>query len=55
MPRKVGDRYACEKCGAELIYEKPCVCAEGKPHAEICCGTQMKLARPLASPEKGKK
>jgi hypothetical protein len=43
MPRKAGDRYVCEKCGAKLVYEKPCPCPEGMPHSEICCGQQMKL------------
>lgn len=43
MPRKAGDRYVCEKCGATLVYEKPCPCPEGMPHSEICCGQQMKL------------
>jgi hypothetical protein len=43
MPRKAGDRYACEKCGAELVYEKPCPCPPTMPHVEICCGQQMKL------------
>lgn len=42
MPRKVGDRYTCEKCGAVLVYEKPCPCPESMPHSEICCGEQMK-------------
>lgn len=41
MPRRVGDRYRCEKCGAELVYEKPCPCPEDMPHSEICCGQQM--------------
>jgi hypothetical protein len=42
MPRKAGDRYVCEKCGATLVYEKACPCPEGMPHSEICCGEQMK-------------
>ena len=42
MPREVGERYACEKCGAQLVYEKPCPCPEEMPHSEICCGEQMK-------------
>jgi hypothetical protein len=42
VPRNVGDRYACEKCGAQIVYEKPCPCTEGMPHSEICCGDQMK-------------
>ncbi len=41
MMREVGDRYRCEKCGAELVYEKPCTCSEME-HKEICCGEQMK-------------
>jgi len=45
MPRKVGDRYACEKCGAVLVYEKECPCPEGMKHSEICCGEQMKLVK----------
>jgi hypothetical protein len=44
MARNVGDRYACEKCGAVLVYEKACPCSQGNPHShsEICCGQQMK-------------
>lgn len=45
MPRKVGDRYVCEKCGAQLVYEKECPCPEGMPHSEICFGEQMKHAQ----------
>jgi hypothetical protein len=41
MARNVGARYACEKCGAVLVYEKGCPCPEGDKHAEICCGQQM--------------
>jgi hypothetical protein len=42
MPRRAGDRYTCEKCGATLVYETPCPCPPGMPHSEICCGEQMK-------------
>ncbi|MGW3484813.1 hypothetical protein [Rhodococcus indonesiensis] len=42
MPRSVGDRYVCEKCGAQLVYEKACPCNEEMAHSEICCGGQMK-------------
>lgn len=49
MPRKAGDRYVCEKCGAKLVYEKPCPCPEGMPHSEICCGQQMKLVQGQAA------
>jgi hypothetical protein len=42
MPRAVGDRYVCEKCGAVLVYEKGCPCPPDVPHSEICCGEQMK-------------
>lgn len=45
MPRAIGDRYVCDKCGAELVYSKPCDCPEGKPHSEICCGQQMRLGK----------
>jgi hypothetical protein len=41
MPRKAGDRFRCEKCGAQLVYEKPCPCPPDMPHVEICCGRQM--------------
>ena len=46
MARNTGDRYVCEKCGAVLVYEKPCTCKTTKEHAhsEICCGQQMKAA-----------
>lgn len=42
MAREVGERYGCDDCGAQLVYEKPCPCSEDKPHAEICCGVQMR-------------
>jgi hypothetical protein len=42
MPRKKGDRYMCEKCGAVLMYEVACPCPAEMPHVEICCGQQMK-------------
>ena len=45
MPRKVGERYVCEKCGAQLVYEKACPCPEGMKHSEICCGEQMKQVK----------
>jgi hypothetical protein len=45
MPRKAGERYVCEKCGAQLVYEKPCPCPEGMEHSEICCGEQMKQVK----------
>lgn len=42
MSRQIGDRYRCEKCKAELVYEKPCPCAEDKQvYSEICCDKQM--------------
>lgn len=55
MPRKVGDQYTCEKCGAQLVYEKPCPCPVGPRHSEICCGEQMKLVQSQASAKKGQK
>lgn len=48
MPRHIGERYLCPKCGAQLVYEKPCPCPEGSPHAEICCGEQMRLVQAAA-------
>jgi hypothetical protein len=42
MARNVGDRYVCDKCGAVLVYEKPCPSPDTMPHSEICCGQQMK-------------
>jgi hypothetical protein len=45
MPREAGDRYLCEACGAQLVYEKPCPCPEKMPHSEICCGKQMKRVK----------
>jgi hypothetical protein len=52
MPRNAGDRYVCEKCGAELVYEKACPCpAEKHGHSEICCGQQMKAIGKPASKE----
>lgn len=55
MPRKVGDRYVCEKCGAQLVYEKPCNCPESMPHSEICCQEQMKLVSESAEAKTDKK
>jgi hypothetical protein len=49
MPREIGERYHCPKCGAQLVYEKPCPCPEGSPHSEICCGEQMQRLEPSAS------
>lgn len=45
MPRQVGERYAFEKCGTQLVYEKPCPCPDSMLHSEICCGEQMKLVQ----------
>lgn len=42
MSRNAGDRLECEKCGATLVYEKPCPCPPEMEHSEICCGQQMK-------------
>lgn len=42
MPRAIGERYRCEKCGAQLVYEIACPCPEGMAHSETCCGVQMK-------------
>jgi hypothetical protein len=53
MPRKVGDRFTCEKCGAVLVYEKGCPCPEGMPHSELCCGQQMKAVSKDVPPAKG--
>ncbi|MDH4063360.1 MAG: hypothetical protein OEW19_03095 [Acidobacteriota bacterium] len=53
MPRDAGDRYACEKCGAVLVYEKACPCPPGSNHSEICCGTQMTAVGKKAESQKG--
>jgi hypothetical protein len=45
MSRKIGDRFKCEKCGAVVVYEKPCPCPEKMKHSEICCGEQMKAVK----------
>jgi len=41
MSREVLDRYRCDSCGAELVYEKPCPCGDAMAHSEIFCGSQM--------------
>lgn len=42
MSRKTGDRYRCDKCKSELVYEKSCPCPEDKQvHTEVCCDQQM--------------
>ena len=51
MPRKIGERYVCEKCGAELVYTKPCPCPPAMEHKEVCCGQPMKLATEEAPAE----
>jgi hypothetical protein len=43
--RDVGDRYRCDKCSAELVYEKACPCPPGMRHEEICCGQQMSVVK----------
>lgn len=55
MPRQVGERYACEKCGAQLVYEKACTCPGSMPHSEICCGEQMKRVQKQAPKKTDKK
>ena len=52
MPRKTDERYDCDKCGAELVYTKPCPCNEGMHHAEICCGEQMRRVEPGDEPRR---
>jgi hypothetical protein len=42
--RQEGARYVCDKCKAELVYEKGCPCGPEMPHVEICCGQQMRAA-----------
>lgn len=42
MSRDTGDRYKCQKCGAQLVYEQGCPCPPEMEHSEICCGEQMK-------------
>lgn len=42
MTRETGERYLCEKCGAELVYKKPCHCPADRTHSEVCCNQQMK-------------
>jgi predicted RNA-binding Zn-ribbon protein involved in translation (DUF1610 family) len=41
MSRQTGDRYRCDSCGAELVYEKPCPCGDAMAHSESCCNKQM--------------
>jgi len=56
MQREKGDRYVCEQCGSQLVYEKGCPCAEkDMPHSEICCGKQMKLVEKEAPAKTDKK
>ena len=53
MARDIGARFACAKCGAVLVYEKGCPCADGDKHAEVCCGQPM--ARQPSGPASGSK
>ena len=39
----------CEKCGAQLVYEKACPCPEASTHSEGCCGQQMKQVKEAPS------
>jgi len=41
MSREIGDRYRCDSCGAELVYEKPCPCGDDMVHSEVCCEKPM--------------
>jgi len=41
MSREIGERYRCDACKAELVYEKGCPCGDQMVHSEICCGKQM--------------
>ena len=41
MSRQTGDRYRCDSCGVELVYEKPCPCGDAMAHSESCCNKQM--------------
>lgn len=45
MGRKAGQRFHCEKCGAQLVYEIECPCGDERKHQEICCGEQMKSGK----------
>ena len=47
--RQEGARYVCDKCKAELVYEKACPCGPEMPHVEICCGQQMKAVSGTAT------
>lgn len=50
MPRSTGERYECKKCGAALVYEKPCPCPPEMEHREICCEEQMTRIHASALP-----
>jgi len=41
MSREAGEKYQCESCNAQLLYQKACPCGDGMDHQEICCGEQM--------------
>ena len=45
MSRETGARYACEKCGAQVVYEKPCPWPPDEVDSKICCGEQMERVK----------
>ena len=46
MPYATGERFACDECGAEIVFTKPCNCPEDTPktHSNLCCGKEMRSA-----------
>jgi hypothetical protein len=45
MPHPTGEMLRCDSCGAEIVYEKACMCPEREPkqHANLCCGKEMRV------------
>lgn len=53
MPHPTGERLRCDDCGAEIVFERACLCpeTEAKKHSDVCCGKEMRslgVARPSA-------
>lgn len=44
MPYATGERFACDECGAEIVFTKPCNCPEKTPkaHSNLCCEKEMR-------------
>ena len=44
MAYLLGEKFHCDSCGAEILYVKPCLCADKEPkaHSNMCCSKEMR-------------